>query len=150
LSAIVAHHLGDDAMTIVTTDAGWFSRFASEVARVAGHPATFGTAAGAMVAWAAMGPFVGFSDVWQLTVNTGTTIITFLMVFIIQNSQNRDSAALQIKLDELIRANDNARNILLDLETHSSQDLDRIRQEYQMLARVAREAEGTIGETRAL
>jgi low affinity Fe/Cu permease len=137
-------------MSIVTSDAGWFSRFANEVARVAGHPATFGTAAGAMVAWAAMGPFVGFSDVWQLTVNTGTTIITFLMVFIIQNSQNRDSAALQIKLDELIRANDKARNILLDLETHSSEELDKIRQEYQALARAAREAEGTIGEAPAL
>ena len=137
-------------MSIVTNDAGWFSRFAGQVARVAGHPATFGVAAVAMVAWAAMGPFVGFSDVWQLTVNTGTTIITFLMVFIIQNSQNRDSAALQIKLDELIRANDNARNILLDLETHSSQDLDRIRLEYQTLARAAREAEGTIGKAPAL
>ena len=119
-------------------DAPWFSRFANRVAHLAGHPATFGVAGGAMVVWAAIGPFAGFSDVWQLTVNTGTTIVTFLMVFLIQNTQNRDTAALQIKIDELIRATEVARNWMLDLEEHSEEDLRRIREEYCKLAAEAR------------
>ncbi|OWJ64768.1 low affinity iron permease family protein [Inquilinus limosus] len=119
-------------------NAPWFTRFASRVARLAGHPATFGVAAGLMVVWAAIGPFAGFSDVWQLTVNTGTTIVTFLMVFLIQNTQNRDSAALQIKIDELIRATEVARNVLLDLEEHSEDEIGEIRKEYRRLAAEAR------------
>ncbi len=119
-------------------DAPWFARFATRIAHLAGHPATFGVAAGAMVVWAAIGPFAGFSDVWQLTVNTGTTIVTFLMVFLIQNTQNRDSAAVQIKLDELIRATEVARNWMLDLEEHSEEDLRQIREEYCQLAAKAR------------
>ena len=119
-------------------DAPWFSRFANRVAHLAGHPATFGVAAGAIVLWAAIGPFTGFSDAWQLTVNTATTIVTFLMVFLIQSTQNRDTAALQIKLDELIRATKTARNSLLDLEEHSEEDLRRIREEYCRLAAEAR------------
>jgi low affinity Fe/Cu permease len=119
-------------------DAPWFVRFANRVSQLAGHPVTFGTAAGLMVVWAAIGPFAGFSDVWQLTVNTGTTIVTFLMVFLIQNTQNRDSAAVQIKLDELIRATEVARNTMLDLEEHSEEDLRELRKEYCKLAAEAR------------
>ena len=120
-------------------DAPWFSRFANRVAHLAGHPATFGVAAGVMVVWAAIGPFAGFSDVWQLTVNTGTTIVTFLMVFLIQNSQNRDSAAVQIKLDELIRATESAENALLDLEELDEDALEKFRARYEKLACKARE-----------
>jgi len=119
-------------------NAPWFTRFANRVSQLAGHPATFGVAAGLMVVWAAIGPFAGFSDVWQLTVNTGTTIVTFLMVFLIQNTQNRDTAALQIKIDELIRATEMANNWMLDLEEHSEEDLRRIREEYCKLAAEAR------------
>jgi low affinity Fe/Cu permease len=119
-------------------DAPWFARFATRISHLAGHPATFGVAAGAMVVWAMIGPFAGFSDVWQLTVNTGTTIVTFLMVFLIQNTQNRDSAAVQIKLDELIRATELAHNWMLDLEEHSEDDLRQIRKEYCQLAAKAR------------
>lgn len=122
----------------------FFSTFASKVAQYAGKPAAFCTAAGAMIAWAASGPFLGFSDVWQLTVNTGTTIVTFLMVFIIQNSQNRDSAAVQIKLDELIRAQKTARNTMLDLEELGEDELERMREAFERLAKASREK----GETR--
>ena len=115
-----------------------FRRFANAVARLAGRPITFAVAAGMMVVWAAMGPFVGFSDVWQLTVNTGTTIITFLMVFVIQNTQNRDGMAVQIKLDELIRATRSAHNALLDLEELSEEELIAFRQRYMELAERAR------------
>jgi low affinity Fe/Cu permease len=119
-------------MSMATPD--WFTRFSSRIARVAGHPATFAVAAGSMLAWAAVGPFVGFSDVWQLTVNTGTTIVTFLMVFLIQSTQNRDTCAMQIKLDELIRATETAHNRLLDLEEHSGKELEEIRAGYIDLA----------------
>ena len=81
----------------------WFTRFAKNTARGAGHPATFCVAVAIIVLWAVSGPLFGFSDTWQLVINTGTTIITFLMVFLIQNTQNRDSEAIQVKLDELIR-----------------------------------------------
>ncbi|MGE0744655.1 MAG: low affinity iron permease family protein [Rhodospirillales bacterium] len=117
-----------------------FARFASTVSRLAGRPATFIIAAALMAAWAALGPFVGFSETWQLTVNTGTTIVTFLMVFIIQNTQNRDGMALQIKLDELIHATQRAHDALLDLEELSDSDLDAFRRRYIAVARRAREA----------
>jgi len=96
-------------------------------------------AAGAIiVVWVVTGPLFHFSDTWQLVINTGTTIVTFLMVFLIQNTQNRDSEALQVKLDELIRAIDGAHNALLDLEELEDQELDRIRLNYTNLAKKAR------------
>jgi low affinity Fe/Cu permease len=91
-----------------------------------------------IVVWAVMGPMFGFSDTWQLVINTGTTIITFLMVFLIQNTQNRDSEALQVKLDELIRATHGAQNALLDLEELEEEELDRIKAGYEEMAERAR------------
>ena len=116
----------------------WFTRFAKTTARAAGHPATFCVAVGIIVLWAASGPFFGFSDTWQLVINTGTTIITFLMVFLIQNTQNRDSEAIQVKLDELIRSIDGAHLALLDLEDLDDADLERICRDYRELAKQAR------------
>ena len=115
-----------------------FTRFAKTTAHAAGHPATFCVAVGIIVLWAASGPFFGFSDTWQLVINTGTTIITFLMVFLIQNTQNRDSEAIQVKLDELIRSIEGAHLALLDLEELDDKDLDRIVRDYRELAREAR------------
>ena len=116
----------------------WFTRFAKTASRTTGRPITFIIAVGVIVLWAITGPLFDFSDTWQLVINTGTTIITFLMVFLIQNTQNRDSEALQIKLDELIRALENAHNALLDLEELDEDQLDLIRADYQELAKKAR------------
>ena len=115
-----------------------FDRFAKWTSRAAGHPATFIAAVLILLVWAATGPIFGFDNTWQLVINTATTIITFVMVFLIQNTQNRDSAAMQLKLDELIRAMDGAHNGLLDLEELSSEDLARIRAGFEALAREAR------------
>jgi low affinity Fe/Cu permease len=117
-----------------------FGRFAKKVARATGHPAAFIFALAIVLVWLVTGPIFGFSDTWQLVINTGTTIITFLMVFLIQNTQNRDSVAMQLKLDELIRAMHGAHNALLDLEELTEADLDRIRDGYEGLARHAKEA----------
>lgn len=116
-----------------------FERGAKGAARFTGHPLCFGLAVGVVVAWVVSGPLFGFSDTWQLVINTGTTIVTFLMVFLIQNSQNRDSAAVQIKLDELIRAVRRADNTLLDMEELDEDTLERFRDRYETLARKARE-----------
>lgn len=116
-----------------------FSRFARWTSAVTGKHTTFMLAVGVIVVWALTGPLFGFSDTWQLVINTGTTIITFLMVFLIQNTQNRDTEALQIKLDELIRAVKGARNEVLDLEELEEDELDQIRKEYLNLAEHARE-----------
>lgn len=115
-----------------------FSRFAAGAAAVMGRAPVFGIAVAAVVLWALSGPFLGFSEVWQLTINTGTTIVTFLMVFLIQNSQNRDSETVQIKLDELLRAVEQADNRLLDLEEMSEKELVKLRAEYEALACRAR------------
>lgn len=116
----------------------WFTRSAKWTARQTGRPATFVVAVAIILAWALTGPLFGFSDTWQLVINTGTTIVTFLMVFLIQNTQNRDSEAIQVKLDELIRAVEGAHNALLDLEELEEKDLDRIRTSYKKLAERAR------------
>ena len=116
-----------------------FTHFAKWTSRATGHPATFAIAVFIILVWAVTGPIFGFSDTWQLVINTGTTIITFLMVFLIQNTQNRDSAAMQLKLDELIRAINGAHNGLLDLEELSDEDLERIKSHYEELARKSRE-----------
>ena len=116
-----------------------FGRFAKTASRVAGRPVTFGCALALIVVWAVSGPLFGFSDTWQLVINTGTTIVTFLMVFLIQHTQNRDTEALQIKLDELIRVTTGAHNTLLDLEELEEKELDQIRDNYEVLAKRARE-----------
>jgi low affinity Fe/Cu permease len=117
-----------------------FSSFSKAVARGTGHPLAFWTACAVIVTWLVSGPYFGFSDTWQLVINTGTTIVTFLMVFLIQNTQNRDSEAIHVKLDELIRAMTGAHNALLDLEELTQEDLDRVRGRYVALATRAREA----------
>ena len=119
-----------------------FSRFAKWTARATGHPAAYIAAALTILVWGVTGPIFKFSDTWQLVINTGTTIVTFLMVFLIQNTQNRDSHAVQLKLDELIRAVSGAHNALLDLEGLEEADLERFRKRYEELARAARDALG--------
>ena len=121
-----------------TKSKSWFSRFAKSTSRMAGKPATFFAAVLIIVVWAISGPLFGFSDTWQLVINTGTTIVTFLMVFLIQNTQNRDAEAMQVKLDELIHVTKGAQNALLDLEELEDQELDRIRDGYQKIAERAR------------
>ena len=117
---------------------GAFGKFATRAANAAGHPLAFGLAFITVVVWGVTGPVFGFSDTWQLVINTGTTIVTFLMVFLIQNAQNREGKALQIKIDELIRAMDGAHNALLDLEELGDDDLERARRKYSALASEAR------------
>jgi low affinity Fe/Cu permease len=116
----------------------FFGRFATGAARAMGHPLAFLLAVLIIVGWAVMGPFFGLSDTWQLVINTSTTIVTFLMVFLIQNTQNRDSTAVQLKLDELIRAVEGAHNSLLDLEELEEGQLQRLRAVYEELAQRAR------------
>jgi len=118
---------------------GGFGRMARWISTITGRPATFMIAVGIIVVWSVTGPLFGFSDTWQLVINTGTTIVTFLMVFLIQNTQNRDTEALQIKLDELIRAVKGARNEFLDLEELDEKHLDVIRKQYLDLAEHARQ-----------
>jgi len=117
-----------------------FGRMARWTAVAAGHPFAFLLAVIAIVGWLLCGPLFGFSDTWQLVINTSTTIITFLMVFLVQNTQNRDSAAIHLKLDELIRAVDGAHNALLDLEDLEEDELEHIRRNYRAIAKLARAA----------
>jgi low affinity Fe/Cu permease len=116
-----------------------FDRFARWIAQFAGHPVAFAAALGLIGLWLVSGPLFGFSDTWQLVINTATTIVTFLMVFVIQNTQNRDGAAIQIKLDELIRAADGAHNGLLDLEELNEAEIEAFRKKYLQLAEDARD-----------
>lgn len=116
----------------------WYSRFSKASSRFCGRPGVFVCALAVILGWVITGPIFGYSDTWQLVINTSTTIITFIMVFLIQSSQNRDTEAIQIKLDELIRATQGAHNALLDLEELESETLDAFRARYQALARKAR------------
>ena len=115
-----------------------FTRLTKWTAHFCGQPITFSLALGIIVGWALLGPYFGFSDTWQLVINTGTTIVTFLMVFLIQSTQNRDTESIQVKLDELIRAVGHARNELLDLEELEERDLDRLKKTFTDLAEKAR------------
>jgi hypothetical protein len=116
-----------------------YAIFAKKVAHVCGKPRTFSMAFAVILIWILTGPLFGFSDTWQLVINTGTTIVTFLMVFLIQNTQNRDTEAIQLKLDELIRATQGAHNALLDLEELEEENLDVFKRKYQALAQLARQ-----------
>jgi low affinity Fe/Cu permease len=117
---------------------GWrerFRKFARKTSQFAGSPWIFLLACLVIVAWAALGPAFHYSDTWQLVINTGTTIVTFLMVFLIQNTQNRDTRAVHLKLDELIRALQGARNALVNLEEMSDEELDRLQEEFDRVCR---------------
>ena len=118
-------------------NSSWFTRFAKKTAQLSGRPAAFALAAAIVVAWGILGPVFGFSDTWQLVINTGTTIITFLMVFLIQNTQNRDTAAIHVKLDELIRVG-RGHNALMDIEELEEGELEAFRRKYERMAAAAR------------
>ena len=118
-------------------DHAWYRRLSREASRRTGKSSTFALACGVVLLWLGSGPAFGFSDTWQLAINTATTIVTFLMVFLIQNTQNREAEAVQIKLDELIRATRGAHNALLDLEERTDRQLDRLHERYEALAREA-------------
>jgi len=120
-------------------DTAWYSHFAKDTARFVGRPKVFAAAVAVVLLWVISGPLFGFSDTWQLVINTATTIVTFLMVFLIQSTQNRDTEAMQVKLDELIRATQGAHNALLDLEELEEDKLDAFRKKYHRLANRARE-----------
>jgi low affinity Fe/Cu permease len=125
---------------------GGFQKFARAVVRTSGHPMAFGLAIGIIVIWALTGPWFRYSNAWLLVINTVASIITFLMIFLIRNAQNRESEAVQLKLDELIRATKEAQNTLLDIEELSEADLDRIKARFERLARKARD-ESSAGQT---
>jgi low affinity Fe/Cu permease len=110
-----------------------FSRFARWTERQAGSPISFALAVAVVVLWAGSGPFFGWSDTWQLVINTGTTIVTFLMVFLIQSTQSRDTQALHLKLDELIRVNRTARNSLVNLEEMSEEEIEQVKTTFRAL-----------------
>ncbi len=116
----------------------WFTEFSKWIAEVAGHPITFSLALLTIIVWGVTGPLFGYSDTWQLLINTGTTIVTFLMVFLIQKTQNRDTQAIHLKLDELIRVTKGARNMMLDLEHMDDESLQRLRDIYERLGTQAR------------
>ena len=118
---------------------GSFQKFARTVVRTSGHPMAFGLAIGIIVIWALTGPLFRFGNTWLLVINTVANIITFLMIFLIRNAQNRESEAVQLKLDELIRATQTAQNTLLDIEELSEEELDRIKARFERLARKARD-----------
>ena len=127
----------------------FFSRAAQWTSRECGRPLTFGLAFGIIVVWGATGPLFHYSDTWQLVINTGTTVVTFLMVFLIQNTQNRDASAVQLKLDELIRACAGARNSLLTLENLTEAELDTLKESFSRIAVRGGIGAGTLGEVEA-
>ena len=118
--------------------ASWYSRFAKAASHFCGRPRVFSLAVLVIAVWMITGPLFHFSDTWQLVINTGTTIVTFLLVFLIQNTHNRATEAIQVKLDELIRATKGAHNALLDLEELEEEALDSFKKKYQALAETAR------------
>lgn len=122
----------------INSKCSWFTRFASATAHFTGKPITFAVAVAIIVIWAVSGPIFRFSDTWQLVINTGTTIVTFLMVFLIQNTQNRDSEAIHIKLDELIHVIEKANNALLDIEELDEKELTTMRNDFEKIAEKAR------------
>ena len=124
-----------------------FGKFASAIATAAGSPAAFTVALVSLVAWALSGPFFAYSEAWQLVINTGTTIVTFMMVFVIQNSQNREGLAVQIKLDEIIRALGGAKNSMIDLECLSEEELAELRVKFAEIADEARKDEKAVEQT---
>src|SRR6476646_6525102 len=125
----------------------WFSRFASSTAELVGHPYMFLLAVVVLVIWAVSGPFFHFSDTWQLIINTGTTIVTFLIVFLIQNTQNRDAKAMHLKLDESIRAGVGARKRLVDLRALSDEERNKLEDQLEHLpARAQRMPEVEVEE----
>jgi len=124
-----------------------FTHLAKLASRFTGRPLCFALALLVVLAWALTGPLFGFSDTWQLVINTGTTVITFLMVFLIQNTQNRDTEAMQLKLDELIRATRGARNRVMDLEEREEGELDQLREQYEGIARRSRRRDSDDGES---
>jgi low affinity Fe/Cu permease len=111
----------------------WFTDFSKWIAEAAGHPVSFSLALLTIIVWGASGPLFDYSDTWQLVINTGTTIVTFLMVFLIQKTQNRDTETIHLKLDELIRATEGARNVMLNLEHMDDESLKRLRDIYERL-----------------
>lgn len=111
----------------------WFSRFANSTAQFVGHPGVFFAAVFVLLAWAVSGPYFHYSDTWQLIINTGTTIVTFLVVFLIQNTQNRDAKALHLKLDELIRSHHPANDDLIDVQKLSDEELDELEKRYEKI-----------------
>jgi low affinity Fe/Cu permease len=132
--------LRHDCLTGISMNrSNWYTKFAKWASRFCGRPKVFAVAVGLIVVWIVTGPLFSFSDTWQLVINTGTTIVTFLMVFLIQNTQNRDTEAIQIKLDELIRATQGAHTALLDLEELDENVLDAFRKKYEALAADARQ-----------
>lgn len=126
--------------------AAFFGELASKTAQAAGRASTFMLAAAIVIVWGVSGPLFGFSDTWQLVINTGTTIVTFLMVFLIQNSQNRDSAAIQVKLDELIRVGA-AQNSLVGIEHLTDEELEDLRQKCESRAKAEKTGEETVKAT---
>ncbi len=129
--------------------AQWFARAAKNTSKAAGHPTTFGFSLTIVLVWAVSGPLFHFSDTWQLVINTGTTIVTFLMVFLIQNTQNRDAKAVHLKLDELIRAVGPARNKLVDLEKMSDDELKKLEQEFEKVRKKAQGAKEEVEDVRS-
>lgn len=129
---------GTNAPMRPTKSRSWFTRFAKDMARWTGRPVAFLLAIAVIIVWLASGPFFRFSNTWQLVINSTTTVVTFLMVFLIQNAQYRDAEAMQVKLDELLRVTHGAHNALLDLEELEEEELDKMRDGYSRLAELAR------------
>lgn len=119
----------------------WFTIFSNKTSKVVGHPAAFMIALLVVIVWSISGPVFGFSDTWQLVINTGTTIVTFLMVFLIQNTQNRDTEAIHLKLDELIRSHRGAKNSYISLEDLSIEEMDRLKELFDQVKAECREIE---------